>query len=306
MFNFLRQAKQQPLTGMWIDGADANERLSRTACSDIVRQALSDLMTTGIAIIPQNLSGEACDKILADFRAYCAEHPVHADFCDEHGLHDRLANLPLYSAAARQVALNRTVLEVVETAFGKPADIVGSLYFERGSGQNIHRDTPAFYTIPLNNYFGVWHALEDIHPDSGVLTYYEGGHHVAPDREYVGSNKMESYFTEVESACLSHGLPKRKVVAKKGDTIIWHPELPHGGSEIIDKSKSRRSIVYHYKKTGLPIYGTAAFFGDQGRLSQKDKFRYKDIGGRKYVDHGEPKFFLNRKEGNFKEQIAKA
>jgi hypothetical protein len=151
-----------------------------------------------------------------------------------------------------------------------------------------------------------WHALEDIHPDSGVLTYYEGGHHVAPDRGFVGSKKMEGYFAEVESACLSHGLPKRKVVAKKGDTIIWHPELPHGGSEIVDKSKSRRSIVYHYKKTGLPIYGAAAFFGDQSRLSQKDNFRYKDIGGRRYVDHGEPKFFLNRKEGNFKEQIAKA
>ena len=170
---------------MWIDAPGADLRIQQMKCSDITRTALLSLRNTGIAIIPNLLPSETCDGIVGEFRNYCAEHPEHADFMDENGLHDRLANLPIYSVAAQAAALNSSVLEVVEAAFESRADIVGSLYFERGSGQNIHRDTPAFYTIPLNRYFGVWHALEDIHPDSGALTYYEGGHLVSPDKDYL-------------------------------------------------------------------------------------------------------------------------
>jgi hypothetical protein len=33
---------------------------------------------------------------------------------------------------------------------------------------------------------------------------------------------------------------------KAGDTFLWHEQLLHGGSDIVDMRRTRRSIVTHY------------------------------------------------------------
>jgi ectoine hydroxylase-related dioxygenase (phytanoyl-CoA dioxygenase family) len=284
---------------MWIDLPKATRRFG--SLTKNVAEALRALREDGIAILRGNNSAAECDAVLAAFGQFCAENSNHAEFADAYGFHERCCNLQLRFEAARALALKPSVLSIVEEAFEVPADIVGSLFFERGSEQHIHRDTPAFFTVPLNRYFGVWNALEDIHEDSGALSYYPGGHKLLPDAQFAGSGweNKDKYFDGIEQACIDAGIDRQYFLGKKGDTVIWHPQLPHGGSSIRDRSKSRRSIVFHYKAARLPIFGANHFFGPQDEVPDIDIHSYVEHGGRRFLNHGEPVFRRNRPEGNF-------
>jgi len=287
---------------MWIDRPDAQIALEAKSMDAVTEGALKQLMETGLALLPGNVPAEQCDAVLEDFKRYCDEHPEHRKYQDDNGLHDRLACFHMSSAAALTVGTNRTTLKILEAAFEKTAVIVGSLFFERGSEQDVHRDTPAFFTVPLNHFFGVWTALEDIRQESGRLIYYSRGHRAIADQPFIGSGitNMERYFSEVVAACQRAGFPLVEVNAKKGDTVIWHPQLPHGGSAIKNRSLSRKSIVFHYAPVQVPCYGADAFFA---AIPPKARIPMDYVPGKPtpYFNQGQPRFFVNRKEGNFDE-----
>lgn len=299
----VREALVDPYEPMWIDGPDAASRLSRLAeRAPEVGHALRQLTETGLARLPGNVPAEQCDALVTDFSRYCAEHAEHREFQDAHGLHDRLACLHTDSAPARRIGANPTVLRILEAAFERRPAIVGSLFFERGSEQDVHRDTPAFFTVPLNHFFGVWTALEDIAPESGRLVYFAGGHRAIADVPFRGTGleNMERYFSDVSAACNRAGLPLVEVEVRKGDTVIWHPQLPHGGSAIRNPRLSRRSIVFHYAPLGVPWYGPEDFFGP-GQPPAHRPIDYVRDAAVPYFNFGAPKFFHNRKQGNFGE-----
>jgi len=77
---------------------------------------------------------------------------------------------------------------------------------------------------------------------------------------------------------------------KKGDTLIWHPLLPHGGASIRDPGRSRKSIVFHYLPEATPISGLEAFFSAE---PVRGLPTYRDRAGRLYMDHGGAKFAPN-------------
>ena len=41
-------------------------------------------------------------------------------------------------------------------------------------------------------------------------------------------------------------LKKATFTAKKGDILVWHANLLHGGEPLINKSSPRKSAVFHY------------------------------------------------------------
>ena len=48
------------------------------------------------------------------------------------------------------------------------------------------------------------------------------------------------------------GLEKKIFLAKKGDLLIWHANLFHGGEAQKNKSLTRKSVVFHYfRKTSI-------------------------------------------------------
>jgi hypothetical protein len=42
------------------------------------------------------------------------------------------------------------------------------------------------------------------------------------------------------------GLAPQTFLGKAGDVLIWHEELAHGGTPILDMSLTRKSLVTHY------------------------------------------------------------
>lgn len=161
-------------TEMWFLSCSEAELLSRQDLDAEVLHTLIALRNDGFAVLKSNIAHEICDALVADFNRYCAASPEAAKYKDEHGLHSRLALFHYESDNAMQVATAKRTIDVVQAAFAGDFNIVGSLFFEKGSTQSVHRDTPAFFTNPLNHFFGVWNALEDIQSGSGELCYYRG------------------------------------------------------------------------------------------------------------------------------------
>ena len=66
-----------------------------------------------------------------------------------------------------------------------------------------------------------------------------------------------------------HGIEEKVVTGKKGDVLIWHGQLLHGGLPINDHTLTRKSLVTHYwrKKDAMDNkvaqYTEGAYFLDR-------------------------------------------
>ncbi len=171
----------------------------------------------------------------------------------------------MYSAYRRLFDLfrcNELALAVQDYLFEGETAPYTSLYYERGSAQDIHRDTPYFATKPEYRYFGTWvGVVEEIDADAnGPLSVVRYGHRIPEfDRELIArrifpdlaaidpasGELFSAYQTELNQAWRERGLVQETLCVRKGDTIIWHPQTPHGGAEIRDLARTRHSIVMH-------------------------------------------------------------
>ena len=98
---------------------------------------------------------------------------------------------------------------------------------------------------------GVWVALEDVDEDNGPLLYYPGSHKL---HEYSmddfdlepGYHNYHKYEEHIAQLVEQEKLEGEYGVIKKGDALIWHANLLHGGAEQKDSARSRHSQVTHY------------------------------------------------------------
>ncbi len=136
----------------------------------------------------------------------------------------------------------------------------------KGSQQGVHSDSIHMTTYPLGYLTAAWIAFEDIHPDSGPLVYYPGSHRLP----YVFSHDVgitESdfknegygpyharYEPNVRRLIDEHKLQPHYFRAKKGDVLIWHANLLHGGSPRANLQLSRKSLVVHFFAKGSFVY----------------------------------------------------
>lgn len=163
---------------------------------------------------------------------------------------------------------NKTSLELLDYYLGD-ATIYTSLFFERGSGQDLHRDTPYFCTEPEYKYYGFWIALEDTDSQNGTLRVVKGAHklpeldRVAIARKfYKESEKInpfdqrlwDEYQTQLQTQWENAGLKVEEITFKKGDSVIWNPQTPHGGSVILDTKRTRLGFVMHVTPPNVPVY----------------------------------------------------
>ncbi len=267
---------------VWLDRTDAVERSNAAPTPELRGHAL-DLIQRGATKVGNAISPDVCDAVVDDYRAFCREHVDGDGYLDERGFHPRLANFHLVSESALQIGLNPRLLEVIDFLMGYRASVWSSLTFEIGTQQRIHSDEPYFVTNPPGFFLGVWTALEDISPEAGPLTYWEGGHRnpiepLAPVPDE--GDRHDAYLTRIDRWCAEAGLSKVVPEMRKGDTLLWHPRLPHGGSAIRNPSLTRKSIVFHYKPEDVPLFGPAEFF-DPSLRTWQDHHPYAESKGRR-------------------------
>lgn len=132
--------------------------------------------------------------------------------------------------------------------------VCNTLTFEFGSQQPFHFDTFYMPSPTQDKMIASWIALEDATDQNGPLAYYPGSHKIPP---YLFSNgrtlaipeEMDDFRSYMDEQIAKFELEPQTLLAKKGDVLIWHSQLYHGGSEILDKSKTRKSLVTHYFTT---------------------------------------------------------
>jgi len=145
----------------------------------------------------------------------------------------------------------------------KPLQTIAS---HKGSQQGVHSDSIHMTTYPLGYLSAAWVAFEDIHPDSGPLVYYPGSHKLpyvfSKDvglgefdlkREGYGPY-LQKYEPYIQNLIARHNLEPHHFHAQKGDVLIWHANLLHGGSTRRDLQHTRRSVVCHFFVKGSFVY----------------------------------------------------
>lgn len=154
------------------------------------------------------------------------------------------------------IGLDTRLIDLLTVLMRGPAVLFQSINFIMGSEQKTHSDSIHMTTFPSGGLIGVWIALEDIDEENGPLHYYPGSHKLPYylnkdyDNEgncfFLGANDYTTYEQMLAEKVTMLGLKKAIFKAKKGDVLLWHANLLHGGEPHIDKSRTRKSVVFHY------------------------------------------------------------
>ncbi len=165
-----------------------------------------------------------------------------------------------FSPASRNVMFADAIGEFLGLIFESKTFATQTLGFLRGSGQEGHQDSAYVpFTIP-RRFAATWVALEDVTVGAGELFYYPGSHRF-PDFLYGGRHKsiaeatrsgytveraeVEEHVTSLQRRAQEQGIEKKILAAKRGDVLVWHADLVHGGNPV-SADITRKSLVTHY------------------------------------------------------------
>lgn len=160
------------------------------------------------------------------------------------------------SPLIREVTRHPQLTAVLNFLLDKNVTPFQTINFIKGSEQKAHSDSIHMTTYPLGYLIAVWIALEDITPDNGPLFYYPGSHKLPFlfNSDYnqssslltLGNKTYGDYEEVLQEIIEEKQFTIQPFLAKKGDVLIWHANLVHGGAPIADKTSTRKSMVIHY------------------------------------------------------------
>lgn len=280
---------------------NAKELIGNLHLDDAICASATDVVEKGYAVIPATVSPATCRETIAAFRAFERRHKASfAENRNGFGHYPRIVNMHnVFPELLRLFTRNPVLLATLDALFGAPASIYTTLFYEAGSQQPMHRDTPVFSTRPEYLYFGATVYLEPADDGNGCLEVLEGGHLMQElDRAAMAQKRYGSldaipnldgelwieYQDKVVAAGRDHGLTARKLHVNAGDAVIWHPQLPHGGTPIADPTRTRFSLVMHVTPEGVPVYHQNVFFNPARAFPKTPAWGYYPYEGRQIAD----------------------
>lgn len=185
------------------------------------------------------------DSRLTVQRAWWADTPYKE--AERHKVND----LYLLSDVVRGCALDAPLTALLATLLQEPPVLCNSLNLGKGSTDEPHIDSLFMTPRTPAALAATWTALEDVHADSGPLTYFPGSHriplhHFSDGSRHAIRSEMPVWFDYIQRELKARGIEEKVFLAKKGDVFIWHSDLVHSGSPIRDLHRTRTSMVCHY------------------------------------------------------------
>lgn len=158
--------------------------------------------------------------------------------------------------SVKTLALEPMILDVLRHLYGREPFAFQTLNFPVGSEQHYHSDAVHFHSYPHGFMCGVWIALQDVQPESGPLVYFPGSHRLPYlSAQSLGLNR-QTVMQEPHPQCFfepswrqaveEHHLIKQQFLPRRGDVLIWHANLLHGGEQVKNRCSRRWSQVNHY------------------------------------------------------------
>jgi ectoine hydroxylase-related dioxygenase (phytanoyl-CoA dioxygenase family) len=259
---------------IWLDGSDAERQIrARASAGELSAEEAANLdkfSEDGYFITHVDVSAEDAAAIDHDVDELWESRPADIAFAydspprrfseaipeQDRKPRYRIHELQWASEAALRLYLEPTVHRYASLILGAKAVATQSLYFEYGSQQALHRDSVLVPTPEFGRLVAAWIALEDISPESGPLMYVPGSHRL-PFYEFRNGQYLYDASShaaaDVEAAIAFYReelerskLPVEHFCAKRGDVLIWHSALSHGGSQPTEPPRTRKSFVVHF------------------------------------------------------------
>lgn len=258
--------------GFWIDRHDFENRLqAKRAAGSIAPEEvdqLRDFRANGFITIKNAVPVRLVDELNDDVRRAWASKSERIKVQTAHGEYKSVQAVPenqilaklldvyVYSNAARQASFAERIKRFIHIVFDDEINAFQNLTFQVGSTQSIHKDGAYVVVSEPMKFIASWIAREDIRLGSGELVYYPGSHHF-DDFEFAegrlhwdsavdGNEIHRTFLTFLHEEAARKNITLERFVCGKGDALIWHPGLAHGGAEIKDPSLTRMSYVTHY------------------------------------------------------------
>lgn len=168
------------------------------------------------------------------------------------------------SPLIQNAGTDKKLTGILGLLLGRKVSLFQSLNFIKGSQQKSHSDFIHMTTFPTGNLIAVWIALEDTTLENGSLHYYPNSHKLpfvlnkdfnnVGTKYSLGNKTYTDYEAKIEDIIKTNNLKKEVFLAKKGDLLIWHANLLHGGEPVVNKDASRKSMVFHYYANDVICY----------------------------------------------------
>ena len=250
---------------LWVDRTEkVAARLKRVP--DPLRPYVRDFIERGYVVFPGAVPEEIVDRIIADKNRVFAEPEKfvlkhkgqYTDPCTLEALDrgDRIVDLFAISPAARDAIAAPIITQFLQTVFDDYPVAMQSIYFQYGSQQALHQDTAYVISEKPLSLAACWIALEDVVPGSGELIYYPKSHRFEhflfsgehknwmPARD--GQEQHQQFLQSLHDQASAKEIEQEAFLARKGDVLIWHADLAHGGNPIDQPDQTRMSLVAHF------------------------------------------------------------
>jgi hypothetical protein len=269
------RAKNFPYSGPypWLDQPDALEQIEmRLRDRRLTPEAANQCRfwsENGYLILPKLIDDATLDKVWSAYENAVAkgvidlkpepaaqDDPYPGRFLDPH----RKVNA--FCDILRHAGLMHWITLLMERE-PEPFQTITS---HKGSQQGAHSDSIHMTTYPLGYLTAAWIAFEDIHPDCGPLLYYPKSHrlpYLFADDVGIGEEDFkqrgyveyhEKYEPRIRRIVEEHKMEAHYFHARKGDVLIWHANLIHGGSARRNLQLSRKALVCHFFVKGSFAY----------------------------------------------------
>lgn len=262
-----------------------------------IRKHAIDIIDNGYTVIKNSVSNESINTAIDSFYDWKERNHKKFDpsFYKFSNKLDRIVNIQANLPIFKKLWSENQCLKITDYLFNSETSFYTSLFFEAGSSQEIHRDVSLFWTNPCNLFFGTWLALEGTDSENGPLLVIPKSHKldlldrddirqqagIKPNRldEYEDS-LWQIYNSKLQNLCSKNNLEIKEVHVNKGDTIVWHPMLAHGGKEILDKERTRLSHVVHVVPYKTPVYRHNIFFNSNKKVPISASWSYETFNNR--------------------------
>ncbi len=287
--------------GLWTDLPDAEEKIAARQRAKTItnseHRCLQQFRQQGYYIVENALPGELIDEYLRELSALQqqADTPLLITAADINeprpftseafARHTSIRTVDDYFflPAARKLLFHPTIQRQLTLLLGRQPLLTQSLNFVHGSQQHMHQDTAFVRMNSPMKLIGVWIALEDIQEDSGELIYFPGshrwpdflfsGHFKHYDEERDGLEQLQQWYAWLYQQAGERHTEVAKFRPRKGDVLLWHAGLCHGGDRVTGENRTRRSLVAHYCPAGVrPLYHY--YKPDQRKIYPEGEHRY--------------------------------
>lgn len=246
----------------WLDTGDsavlASQKQNFAEFSPSIQQQLHNWSRDGYMILDRFLDDATVDAVNAEIDLLRQKGKL--DFT--YGNKLMFANKK--SKLIKSVAEDPRLKKILSFILDKDIVAFQTINFIHGSQQRAHSDSIHMTTYPLGYLIAAWIALEDITAENGPLFYYPGSHKLPYllNNDFnegatfltLGKKDYVDYEDVLEELVVRNNYPRKEFLAKKGDVLIWHANLVHGGAPILQKDSTRKSMVVHYYATDVIKY----------------------------------------------------